>query len=322
MAFLENGNEIVAANDLARRAIGHETMNADEILLGAYPKAARSGRQRFECLLSPHHGKPRMVSGVVQSIEAEGQSTRLILLMDPLPDDADRAGGDCIQQRCTFLQEVFDTASEAMVIVQDDRILRANREFTRIFAYTIEDCLGKSLMDMIVPDGRMHETEMLIHSVETDDRAMMETVRHTSTGELLDVSISVKRVRLGAGRSGHLVTYRDIRQEKRLQARLQHASLHDPVTGLANRVLFLDRLSLTMARLRRRPNRSFAVVFLDLDHFNRSMTPGATRQETCFCSQSPLVCAPVCARRIQWHDLVGTSLRCCSTAIRLKKYAA
>jgi len=48
---------------------------------------------------------------------------------------------------------------------------------------------------------------------------------------------------------------------------LQHAALHDALTGLANRVLFLDRLELTMARLKRRPDRKFSVVFLDVDHF-------------------------------------------------------
>jgi Amt family ammonium transporter len=252
MAFLDYGLEMVAGNELARRAIGSDGMKTDELMLGAFPNGAAT-----------------MVSGVVQSFEAAGNATRLVLLMEPLPDAPDRVGGDCIQQRCNFLQEVFDTAPEAMAIVQEDCILRANREFIRMFAYPIEACVGKTMTDLIVPDGRMHETEMLVHTVEIDERASIETVRHTSTGELLDVSISVKRIRLGAGRSGHLVTYRDIRQEKRLQARLQHASLHDPLTGIANRVLYLDRLTLTMARLRRRPDRSFAVVFLDLDRFKQ-----------------------------------------------------
>ncbi len=42
-----------------------------------------------------------------------------------------------------------------------------------------------------------------------------------------------------------LVSYRDIRHEKQLHAKLQHTALHDPLTGLANRVLFLDRLTQT-----------------------------------------------------------------------------
>ena len=270
MAFLEHGVEIVAANELARQAIGsRERVKTHEVLLGAYPCANGARRQRFDCLFSPQTGAARRVSGLVQACEAAGDGARLVLLMEPLEDGAERVAGDCIEQKCTFLQEIFDTASEAMVIVQEDRVLRANREFVRIFAYPIEDCLGRTLLDLIVPDGRMHETEMLMHTVEAEGRASIETVRHTSMGESLDVSLTVTRVMLGEGRSGHLATYRDIRQEKRLHAKLQHTALHDPLTGLANRVLFLDRLTQTMARLRRRPDRSFAVVFLDLDRFKQ-----------------------------------------------------
>jgi diguanylate cyclase (GGDEF)-like protein/PAS domain S-box-containing protein len=270
MAFIEHGQEIVAANDLTRRTIGSsESIRTDEILLGAYPRANGLRRQRFDCLLSPLNGMATLVSGVVQSFEAAGDNARLLLLMEPLEDDADRVGRNCSQQRGTFLQEIFDTASEAMVVLQEERVLSVNKEFVRIFGYPVEACLGKPLLDLIIPEGRMHETEMLMHTVETECRASMETVRHTSTGEMLDVSVTLSQVQLGNGRSGQLATYRDIRHEKRLQAQLQHTALHDPVTGLANRVLFLDRLTLTLSRQRRRPDRNFAVVFLDLDQFKQ-----------------------------------------------------
>ena len=45
---------------------------------------------------------------------------------------------------------------------------------------------------------------------------------------------------------------------------IRHRALHDPLTGLPNRVLFLDRLEQALARLRRRRALS-AVLFLDLD---------------------------------------------------------
>jgi diguanylate cyclase (GGDEF)-like protein len=48
---------------------------------------------------------------------------------------------------------------------------------------------------------------------------------------------------------------------------LQANAMHDPLTGLPNRALFLDRLRLTLARLQRRPDRQFAVMFFDLDDF-------------------------------------------------------
>jgi diguanylate cyclase (GGDEF)-like protein/PAS domain S-box-containing protein len=205
----------------------------------------------------------------VQVFPAAGDGARLVLLMEPMGDSADRVAGDRCNGEGRFLEELFDMASEAMVITQEDRILRANREFLRIFGYPIEACLGSAVDDLIIPEGRHHEIKMMMHTVETEGRASMETVRRTSTGEALDVSVVVTRVRLGAGKSGFAVTYRDIHKEKQLQARLRHSALHDPLTGLANRVLFIDRLTLTMARLRRRPDRNFAVIFLDLDHFKQ-----------------------------------------------------
>jgi Amt family ammonium transporter len=269
-AFIERCGEIAAANDLARRFFGSsDSMKVDQVLLGAYPAACDERRQRFECLLVPLGGSAVTVSGVVQPFPVAGEGARLVLLMEPLEENAERVAGDDSECRCAFLEDLFDTASEAMVIIHKGRILRANREFSRTFGYPIEACLGSTLYDLIVPEGRMHETEMMMHTVATEGRASIETVRRTSSGEVLDVSIVISRVRLGAGRSGHSVTYRDIRQEKQLQARLQHTALHDPLTGLANRVLFLDRLTLTMARLRRRPDRNFAVIFLDLDRFKQ-----------------------------------------------------
>ncbi len=210
-----------------------------------------------------------MVAGVVQAYAAAGEGVRLVLLMEPVGGSTDAITGGNNKRESTFLEDLFDSAPEAMVILQKDRILLANREFVRIFGYPLDVCLGSSLQDLVVPEGRYHETEMLKHMVEEEGRAAMETVRRTCSGEDVDVSVVVTQVRLGAGRAGLSVTYRDIRQEKQMQAKLQHSALHDPLTGLANRVLFLDRLTLTLARLRRRPDRNFAVIFLDLDRFKQ-----------------------------------------------------
>ena len=59
----------------------------------------------------------------------------------------------------------------------------------------------------------------------------------------------------------------DISQRKRAEQRLAHEALHDSLTGLPNRALFLDRLQRAIERNRRRPDLSFAVLFLDLDRF-------------------------------------------------------
>jgi diguanylate cyclase (GGDEF)-like protein/PAS domain S-box-containing protein len=59
----------------------------------------------------------------------------------------------------------------------------------------------------------------------------------------------------------------DISDRKLAEARLVHESLHDTLTGLPNRALFLDRLDLALRYERRDPKRKFAVLFLDIDRF-------------------------------------------------------
>jgi diguanylate cyclase (GGDEF)-like protein/PAS domain S-box-containing protein len=59
----------------------------------------------------------------------------------------------------------------------------------------------------------------------------------------------------------------DITRRKQTEARLLHEAMHDALTGLPNRILFMDRLELALRRYRRDPSKLFAVLFFDLDRF-------------------------------------------------------
>jgi diguanylate cyclase (GGDEF)-like protein len=52
-----------------------------------------------------------------------------------------------------------------------------------------------------------------------------------------------------------------------LEARIEHGALHDALTGLPNRALFLDRLGHAWQRMQREPGFRLAVLYLDLDRF-------------------------------------------------------
>jgi diguanylate cyclase (GGDEF)-like protein len=67
-------------------------------------------------------------------------------------------------------------------------------------------------------------------------------------------------------------------ERSQIQSQLAHAALHDPLTSLPNRSLFMDRLALALARARRppsgaatgplaAPSPTVAVLFIDMDHF-------------------------------------------------------
>jgi len=59
----------------------------------------------------------------------------------------------------------------------------------------------------------------------------------------------------------------DITDRKLVEERLAHDALHDALTGLPNRVLFIDRLGQRLEHTKRHPGDLFAVLFIDLDRF-------------------------------------------------------
>ncbi|HYO16223.1 MAG TPA: EAL domain-containing protein [Thermoanaerobaculia bacterium] len=59
----------------------------------------------------------------------------------------------------------------------------------------------------------------------------------------------------------------DITARKAAEERLLHDAFHDPLTGLPNRALFMDRLGMAIAHAKRRLSYTYAVLFIDLDRF-------------------------------------------------------
>jgi diguanylate cyclase (GGDEF)-like protein len=66
-------------------------------------------------------------------------------------------------------------------------------------------------------------------------------------------------------------------ERRRAQDKLVHDALHDPLTQLGNRKLFLDRLQHLLLRAQRAPDSHFAVLFVDLDRF-KSINDGLGHQ--------------------------------------------
>jgi diguanylate cyclase (GGDEF)-like protein len=77
---------------------------------------------------------------------------------------------------------------------------------------------------------------------------------------------SMRAIPIPGVASGALVIHEDITAEKELETELRHRAFHDPLTGLPNRALLIDRLEHAVAGAIRDP-RSLAVLFVDLDDF-------------------------------------------------------
>jgi len=121
--------------------------------------------------------------------------------------------------------------------------------------------------------------------VHRDDRALLETaIRDHLSGAtgLLDVEIRMisrqgqwrwmhvrgVAVRDAGGEAIRMAgSMSDITRRKLAEEQLRHGAFHDPLTGLPNRTSFLACLEHAVARVRRHPDRQFALLFLDLDDF-------------------------------------------------------
>lgn len=87
-------------------------------------------------------------------------------------------------------------------------------------------------------------------------------VEHTVAGQIYEFAYSP----LGAQNSVQIYAA-DVTERKRMEEQLLHDALHDSLTGLPNRALFLDRLSQALARGKRDHTGFFAVMLVDIDNF-------------------------------------------------------
>jgi len=94
-------------------------------------------------------------------------------------------------------------------------------------------------------------------------------VEQETYGDRPDAWVSTTKVPLRDARGRVIGTFgisRDVTAQIRAEKALAHQALHDPLTGLANRIALMDRLSQALLAMERRPSR-LAVLFVDLDNF-------------------------------------------------------
>jgi len=124
-----------------------------------------------------------------------------------------------------------------------------------------------SYLALTHPDDR----ELLRREVETALRTTEPFhFEHRVTRPSGEVRTIDSRGRVELDAAGRVVrmtgTGQDVTERRAAERLLEHQALHDPLTGLPNRALFLDRLQHALARARR-PGTSLAVYFCDVDNF-------------------------------------------------------
>jgi len=123
-----------------------------------------------------------------------------------------------------YLDQLFESSPEAVVLLDNEnRILRPNREFTELFGYDGEEVLGMSVDELLAPEGLRNEAVAITKRVSAGDRIAVETVRRRKDGTLVDVSILGAPITTSDGQVAIYGIYRDISERKRAEEALQQS---------------------------------------------------------------------------------------------------
>ncbi len=166
-------------------------------------------------------------------------------------------------------RSAFEDAPIGMALATlDGVIVRANRACGVILGLDPADVVGSTIADFVHPDDRERVvTEM--HRVVEQGSAGFEIENRLvhADGHEVWAHAHVSCVRDSVDQPLYLIgQIQDVTEQHSMRERLAHAAIHDPLTGLPNRVLFMDRLNMALTRAARHGGR-VAVSFLDLDRF-------------------------------------------------------
>ena len=166
-------------------------------------------------------------------------------------------------------RNAFDQAPIGKALVSPDgRFTRVNTALCRILGYGEGELLETTFQSLTHPDDLDVDLDDMRRMLagESESYEMEKRYRHAD-GHYIWALLSVSLVRDEAGAPLYFVSQiQDISEQKQINERLTELTLHDPLTGLANRVLFADRLAHAVERSRRSKER-VAVLFIDLDRF-------------------------------------------------------
>jgi diguanylate cyclase (GGDEF)-like protein/PAS domain S-box-containing protein len=182
---------------------------------------------------------------------------------------AERHAAEELREAEERFRNAFDQAPIGKALVSTEgRFTRVNTALCRITGYSEEGLLETTFQALTHPDDLDADLDHL-HRVlagESESYEMEKRYRHAD-GHYIWALLSVSLVRGEAGTPLYFVSQiQDISEQKLAAERLTNLTLHDPLTGLANRVLFGDRLAHAVERGRRSKER-IAVLFIDFDRF-------------------------------------------------------
>jgi diguanylate cyclase (GGDEF)-like protein/PAS domain S-box-containing protein len=165
-----------------------------------------------------------------------------------------------------LFRAMFDLSPIAMALqTEDDHITRVNAACEKLLGRDAAELLGRTAAELSRPDTvpRRRAGDIAASPHEPYE---IRFARPDGSEVWGRVNSTLLATQGSEGPSLVLAQIEDITLLRSMQARLAYAATHDQLTGLPNRTLVLERLTVAMAGARRGGGQG-AVLFCDLDHF-------------------------------------------------------
>ncbi|HWI52217.1 MAG TPA: EAL domain-containing protein [Symbiobacteriaceae bacterium] len=147
----------------------------------------------------------------------------------------------------------------------EGRVITMNPACVRICGYEPQELLGQYLSRLLFAD-QVERCLAFFHRVMEGEAQNFESSMRHKDGRTLYMHATLVPLLLEGTVVGAYGVVRDITERKQAEEQLAHMAFHDPLTGLANRTLFMNRLDqLVKGNVANQP--SFAILYLDLDDF-------------------------------------------------------
>jgi diguanylate cyclase (GGDEF)-like protein/PAS domain S-box-containing protein len=163
----------------------------------------------------------------------------------------------------------FESGASGMALSSPDgHFTKVNRALCAMLGYSEHELLERDFQSITHPDDLAIDLDQqrALRDGRTEVYENEKRYLHRDGHEVW-VQIGVTAVRDENGEVLYfIVQTHDVTERRRFEAELAHRALHDPLTSLPNRALFLDRVAHALQRLRRQAG-EVAVLFIDLDRF-------------------------------------------------------
>jgi two-component system CheB/CheR fusion protein len=166
-------------------------------------------------------------------------------------------------------RSLFDAAVIGVVTIDlAGRIAEANGTLEMLGHYPVGALAGRPMLELLDDDDADMRLQLEAVLGGTRDRGAAEhRFRRRDDSSMWSRTV-LTLVRGTEGEPRYAIAMlEDITERKRVEDELIRRAAHDPLTGLPNRQLLVDRLAMSLATMQRESRAGVAVVFLDLDDF-------------------------------------------------------